>query len=497
MTQQSKKSPNILSIDIGTSSVRAMVFDKNAGPVDGLSVQESYKIRVDADGTSEVDADFLVDLVSSCVDDILKKAASASVDITAVALSVFASTMVGIDKNDKPITTLTTYADTRSKDALDELRKKLEQIDAYDLTACPIHTAYWPGRFLWRKRIDAARYKNVKQWLSFSDYLFLKLFGSALTSLSVASWTGLLNRQSLTWDEKLLNILGIKAGSLARLTDASQSIQGLIKPFSARWPALADVPWFPAIGDGAAANIGSGCVSNKSIAVTIGTSSAVRTIPNHELKSIPQGLWCYRIDKNRPLLGGALTEGGNVFAWFNETFGIDEKGDLESAVARMAPASHDLVILPILAGERSPGWNPRMKGAIYGLSLATSPADILRACLEGVALRIGRIFQLIKPQVPDTARIVISGGALLKSPAWLRIVTDVLGRDVHVSPIEEASARGAAMLALESLGIIKNVSEIPVKYQSIIHPDMKNHQLYQKEMSKQQEFYEQLSKMKE
>ena len=114
----------------------------------------------------------------------------------------------------------------------------------------------------------------------------------------------------------------------------------------------------------------------------------------------------------------------------------------------MAPDSHGLTFLPLLSGERGPGWSDRAGATIEGLTLATTPLELLRAGLEAVALR----FAMLDADLPGEQTVVATGGGLVNSPAWTQIIADALGRPVAHSGVDEGSSRGAAVLALEALG---------------------------------------------
>src|SRR5205807_5529869 len=126
----------------------------------------------------------------------------------------------------------------------------------------------------------------------------------------------------------------------------------------------------------------------------------------------------------------------------------------EHELAALEPDSHGLSVLPLWGGERSPGWADNARGAIVGLRLHTRPVEILRACLEAVALRFGELDRILLEAMPSGREVVATGGALLHSPTWLQIMADVLGRPVLASAEPEASSRGASLLALETLGLL-------------------------------------------
>ena len=486
------ETPLILAIDIGTSSVRAVLFDRLGRAVEGTEVRQAHEIRTTAAGASETDADALLNLVWLCIDGVLEQAGSLSTQIAGVATCTFVSNVLGVDDAGQAITPLTTYADTRAAGDVADLRAEFDEAAVHDRTGCHFHPSYLPARFRWLARVHPDLFQQVARWVSIGEYLELKLFGEAAVSCSVASWTGLLDRRRLVWDEPLLAALPISEEQLSPLTDVSVPRQGLRGEFAARWPALRDVPWFPAVGDGATANIGSGCVSPARVALTVGTSSAMRVVVSGPVAYVPDGLWCYRVDGRRSLPGGALTEGGSVFEWMTETLQVGNLAELEPALAAMEPDAHGLTVLPFLAGERSPGWAGHARATIHGLSLSTTPLDVLRAGLEAVAYRIALVFDLLRPLLPADPQVVASGGALLSSPAWLQIMTDVLGRPVAVSEVEQASARGAALLALEALGVLDDVADAPAFVGDVHQPDAGRHVRYREAMERQWDLYERL-----
>jgi gluconokinase len=318
-----------------------------------------------------------------------------------------------------------------------------------------------------------------------------RLFGRSRVSFSVASWSGLLNRHRLTWDAALLAALGVRPDQLSQLVDVDAPLQGLIGPYAARWPALRDVPWFPAIGDGAAANIGSGCTSSDRVALTIGTTGAIRVVQT-EVPRVPPGLWCYRVDRQHALLGGATSEGGNVYAWLRRTQQLPDVAATEAALGALAPDSHGLTVLPFFAGERSPNWAGNVQATLHGLTLATTPIEMLRASLEAVAYRFAVIEQRICERPDCDHRMVASGSALLSSPAWMQIFADVLGRPVVASAEAEATSRGTALLALHALGVLPAIDAVPAADGAVYEPDGVRHAVYQAAIARQSWLYDRL-----
>jgi gluconokinase len=287
----------------------------------------------------------------------------------------------------------------------------------------------------------------------------------------------------------VLAALELDPDRLTPLADLDAPLVGLRPEFARRWPTLSTVPWVPALGDGACSNIGAGCTRPDRAALMVGTSGAMRVSWPTDAVAIPAGLFCYRVDRRRILLGGALSNGGSVHAWLTRILRLDSPEVVERELDAMPPDTHSLTVLPFLAGERSPGWVAEARAAIVGLSLATRPVDIVRAGLETVAYRFALVHERLREACPDAGVLVATGGALLASPAWTQIMADVLGVPVVPSLEPEASARGAALLAFEALGILPSVDAVPTRLGTPVIPDPTRHARYRAGLARHRELY--------
>jgi gluconokinase len=328
---------------------------------------------------------------------------------------------------------------------------------------------------------------RVARWGSFGEFLEIALFGGpARTSVSMASGTGLLDQETLRWAPAALAAADVEEDRLFPLCDRDEPCQGLLPRWGRRWPALRGVPWYPAVGDGAASNVGSGCVTEDRIALNLGTSAAMRIATTRPGRP-PRGLWRYRIDRQTALLGGALSEGGNVHAWCREVLRLGTDEEVDAALGSMPADAHGLTVLPFLAGERAPGWRAGRRGAITGLGLDTTALEIARAMLESVALRLALVYEKLGPLAARDHAIVASGGAAASSRVWPQIVADALGRPVGIAREEEATSRGAAILALGAAGLLRDpaaASDVPV---DIVAPDPARHARYRTALARQRE----------
>jgi gluconokinase len=494
ITADRAEGPLILAIDIGTSAVRVLVFDRLGRAPANACWRKTYEIRTSKGGASEVDADGLLQIVWAGIDAVLEEAGPLEKEMVGVAACTFVGNIMGIDRKARPLTPIFTYADTRAEEQVPRLRIEFDEAAVHARTGCHFHSSYLPARFRWLEGTRPELVRRVARWVSLGEYLALKLFGQTSVSYSTASWTGLLDRHRLVWDAPLLAALPADASQLSPLADISRPQQGLLPEFAARWPSLRDLPWFPAVGDGAAANIGSGCISSSRVALTMGSTTAIRAVTKGTVEVLPEGLWCYRVDRDRSLPGGALSEGGNIFAWMKQALQLGNAAGLEHRIAGLRPDGHGLTLLPFLTGERAPGWQGQARATIHGICLATTPVEILRAGMEAVAYRIAMVLDRLGSLLPPDFQIVAGGGAVRNSSVWLQIIADVLDRKIEVSSIREPSARGAALLAFEALGFVDNLEDIPDFIGHACYPDSERHAIYRRALERHQELYEKLVK---
>lgn len=483
------KPPFILSLDIGTSSVRALLFDRHGHPLEGSLARATYPLHTAPDGTVETSVEAIFAALCACLDTLQTTHADALANVAAVGMCTLAATIVGLDERHQPITPLYLYADTRPTSDADTLRHTLDERATFQRTGTPFHPAYLPARVRWLRRTQPHLAARIHRWASIGAYLMWQLFGELRISLSSASWLGLLNRHTLTWDTALLDTLPLSPDALPTLTDIDTPLRGLREPWASRWPALRHIPWLPPIGDGAAANVGSGCITPEHIALTVGTSSALRFITATPPEALPWGLWCYRVNRWLALIGGALSEGGNILKWAQRTLALAPTA-LQDLLTTRPPDVHGLTILPFWAGERSPGWHADARATIHGLTLAHTPADIAQAIVEAIAYRWAAIFDLMRPFVPDNAVIMGGGGALRHLPAWAAIAADILERPLGLPAIAEPSARGVALLALDTLGIMPLEMAPPPRVVAFHKPRPERSARYRQARQRQQRFYE-------
>ena len=435
--------------------MRALAYDPAANPVNGISARRSHRYVSAQNGFVEADPERLFGMVVECVDEALAQAATSGAAFEGVSLCTFWHGLVGVRSGGDVTTPILTWADTRAASQAERLKRDLDAEAVRQLTGCALHPSYFPSKLAWWREVEPEVFARVDWWCTMGELCHQRFFGTRRCSYSMASGSGLLDRAALKWDPELLRVLRVPPARLSELCDLDAPSRGLVETFAARWPALKDVPWFPALGDGACSNIG--CEAGRRPVLMIGTTGAFRIVRERPQTGprvpVPPGLWGYLLDRTRLLLGGVLGDGGNLAEWMSGTLALgNDKDGIDEALLAASPAGHGLTVLPFLTGERSTGWNPLARGAVIGLRPHTSGLDILQAGLEAVAYRFAAVKERLREAAPVDAQVIATGGALIASGAWCQIIADVLELPVALSPVEEASSRGAALLALEALG---------------------------------------------
>lgn len=479
---------SLLVIDLGSSSVRALLFDDGARLIKGAICSRKHDFITDHDGKAEANADHLRALVEACLDDILTHPAAKS--IAAVGMASFAGNWLGVDAQGRACTPVLTYADTRGRSEIGGLAQRLAASPGayHQATGSFIHPAYFPAQYSYMKKADAHAVRQIRRISDIGGYLYRHWFGrEAPISYSLASWSGLLWTERLCWQWDFIGqLLGDELlDQLPALADFDACQIGLADAYAGRWPQLRGAPFFLALGDGAVANLGSGAVDARHIALTIGTTSALRVVSRRG--TLPDGLWRYLVCDGMPLVGGATSEGGNVYQWAVEELGLDQ-ASRNALLHQRRPDQHRLTVLPLIAGERSPGWQSDASGTIHGIRRSTSKLDIMQAQLEAVAIRLSLIFDQLKS---GDSEVMAGGGALRSSPAWAQMIADAFNAPIQLLAEAEITGRGVALLLRNRLHGVP-LDAVPPRVNRVLRPNPDHAPVYQAARARQLDLYRRL-----
>jgi len=472
----------VLAIDIGTSSIRATLYRPSLQPV-RQGTQIRYSWRTGSDGSVEAAPSAIERAVAQAIDGALD---GVKTRVDAVALGAFWHSLLGVDGQGRPVTSVIPWSDTRSARQVQSLRERLDERAIHARTGCRLHQTYWPARLRWFAEHDARTFRRVRRWMSLPAFLQRRWLGRDAESVSQASGTGMFlhDGSGWGWDSELCAACDVTPDQLGAIVDLDDQNAEPTAAIARRWPQLRGARWIPAAADGALDNVGAGCTTGGRAALMIGTSGALRKIWTTDTAPVvPFGLWRYWLDRRRVVVGGALSNGGNLNAWMRQTLGLQDDKGLDLRVGRLQPDAHGLTMLPFLAGERSPDYIPDARAVIAGLRLATTREEIFRAGLESVGYEfLDVLTELVT--VSAVTRLVATGGALTSSLVWPQLLADVLGRQIALPRATELTSRGAAIIGFEQLGIPLRKAEPGIL--RVLHPDARSHAVYREAAARQQ-----------
>src|SRR5438128_539014 len=340
----------VLAIDIGSSSTRTALFDQSARRIDETAASQQYSVRYSPDGGAELSPFILRRAAQHCCSQTLRKYRVSpilkEIPITTSGGSALWHGLLGLDRQYRPITPIFTWADSRAANDAARLRERFLERQTQVRTGCMLRSTFWPAKLLWLKRTRPQLFRRVAIWASPTDWIFRELFGAIGCSASMASATGLYNLHGKIWDNELREICALRPEQLSDIREIAGRV--------GRAPReLQDAKIFTAIGDGAASNLGSGADGEGTVAINIGTSAAVRIIQTNRQAartSLPFGLFRYIVDPERSVIGGAVSNAGNLRQWCLRTLRLEENaGQIDRALSRTAAAADRLIILPFWA----------------------------------------------------------------------------------------------------------------------------------------------------
>jgi gluconokinase len=448
--------PVILALDIGTSSTRSAIYDAKGNRLMATTAQFTYSLLTGPDGRAELRPADLDRAMARALEKTLKawRKLKSPAPIAGIGVSCLWHSLLGLDAKGRAITPVYTWADSRCRKEAQLLRKNRGEEVLHARTGCMARTSFWPAKLLWLRKTKSGLFRKVVRWVSPAEWIQERWCGTATASLSMASGTGLLDARTLRWHQPLLRRCGLDETRLNPISDAPSVIS---RAGARHFPELSNLPWYPAIGDGAASNLGSGAVASGIAAINVGTSAALRVVvetePAVREPLAPFGLFAYRIDARWRLMGGAVSNAGNLRAWAIRELKLPaDPAVIEKLLSARSGPVEKLTLLPFWIAERAPTWPEELPSAVIGITQATRALDLLQALQEATYHRLAQIAEAVEKAAHRKLAFIVSGG-IQHSAGSLQRLADVLGRSVYASTEPEASLRGAACFAMEKLGL--------------------------------------------
>jgi xylulokinase len=454
MGETMTQGPYILAHDLGTTGNKATLFAAESGEA-VATVFEGYGTTYAQPNWAEQDpADWQRALYQG-TRRLLAKAAVAPAAIAAISFSGQMQGAVLVDVAGRPLRPAVIWADQRATAQAERIRQVCGAEAIYRLTGHRVSPAYTAAKVLWIKEHQPEVYRRAHRVLQAKDYAAFLLTGRFATDHSDASGTQVFDLAGRAWAGDVLDALGLErhlwpeaqpsTTVIGRVTAEAASASGLV----------AGTPVVIGGGDGACATVGAAAVQAGDVYTYIGSSAWIAVTMREPIIDPQQRIFNFAHLAPGYCFGvGTMQAAGGAYNWLAQILQGEATLRALDAQAATAPVgAGGVLFLPYLLGERSPYWNPLARGAFVGLSMSHGRAEVARAVLEGVAMNLGLILDILREQgVQADAMRLIGGGA--RSSLWRQIVADVYGLPILLPALSaEATSLGAAIAGGVGVGL--------------------------------------------
>ncbi len=462
----------VIGVDIGTTSTKVCVFGargRQRATMLGTHAVE-YPLSTPVPRAAEQDPERIFQAVVVAIRGAVTDAGVKGSDVACVSFSAAMHSVIAVDEHDAPLTPSYTWADNRAAPWAVRVDRDHDGLALYRRTGTPIHPMSPLIKLLWLRHEHPAIWRRARRFIGVKEFVLKRLCGDYVVDHSIASATGLFNLEALDWDAGALSLVELDPSRLSTLVPTTQRMKLVDAAQAHALGLVADTPIVIGANDGVLSNLGVGAIERGAVALTIGTSGAMRTVVDAP-QTDPEGrTFCYALTDRHWVVGGPVNNGGIVLRWVRDEFaaaetetakrlGIDPYDVLTHIAARIGPGSAGLLFHPYLAGERAPLWNADLRGSFFGLAMHHRKEHMIRAVLEGVVMNLHTILPAVEALVGRTKVIKATGG-FARSPMWRQMLADVFDREVVVPESIESSCFGAAMLGLFAIGAMRSLDEV-------------------------------------
>lgn len=455
----------MMGVDIGTTSTKAVLYRETGEIL--ASANHGYDLHTPDNFTAEQDPFEIFMAVKLSIKQAMRDSAVEPEDVSFISFSSAMHSVIAVDSDGFPVTPCITWADNRSAEWSRRIEEELSGHEIYLRTGTPLHPMSPITKIAWLQhdRLDIA--DRVHKYIGIKEYVFYRLFGTYQVDHSIASATGLFNLESLDWDVEAMAAAGITREMLSDLKPTTEIITGCDSQIAREIGIHPDTKFVIGASDGVLSNIGVNAFKEGEVAVTIGTSGAIRTVINEPRTDEKGRIFCYALTEDKWVIGGPVNNGGMVLRWIRDEFAasevetakrlnIDAYQVLTQIASQVPPGADGLLFHPFLAGERAPLWNADVRGSFFGLTLNHKKEHMVRAALEGVIYNLYSVYLALVEVMDSPVKSIKATGGFSKSELWRQMMADIFDESVMVPKSHESSCLGACMLGLYAEGKIES-----------------------------------------
>ncbi len=451
----------IIAHDLGTSGNKATLFS-----VEGALLKSEvvgYPVRYFNGNWAEQDPEDWWQAVCTATKRLLKY-----VDAKEVCAISFSGQMMGclcVNEQGKPLRNAIIWADMRAKEQENALAKKISPKRFYRITGHGLSGSYSLEKLMWIRDHEPEVYQNTYKMLQAKDYIVYRLTGTFATDYSDASGTNALDLNTMEWSEEIIEAAGVRRDLFPDIFPSTYVAGEISKEGKEAIGLAIGTKVVLGGGDGSCASVGAGSIAEGITYNCLGSSSWISTVSKEPFfdEKMRTVTWAHVIP-GLLIPSGTMQTAGAAFSWAKDIFckeemrTAQEKGCsvyelINQEIAEAKAGSNGLVFLPYLLGERCPRWNSHAKGSFTGLKMEHTTGDFMRSVVEGIAMNLSLILDILKQAVPIREMLVVGG--LAQGEIQQQIFADIYGMDIiRLEHLEEATSIGAAVIAGVGAGVL-------------------------------------------
>ncbi|MCC5895417.1 MAG: gluconokinase [Alkalibacterium sp.] len=480
-----------IGVDIGTTSCKAVLFSEKGKNLHQATVE--YPLHTPEPKAAEQDPYEIYEAVILAVQSVMNTSKIERSSLQVISFSAAMHSLIAVDEKGEPLTQTITWADQRSEPYAKMLKDTNGQ-SIYEKTGTPIHPMSPLCKLIWLREEKPAIFNKASRFIGIKEFVFYRLFGEYVVDYSIASATGLFNMRQLNWDKEALETAGISESRLSKIVPTTEIYTHMKTEVADKMSINTDTPVVIGANDGCLANLGVNAIDKGVVAVTIGTSGAIRTVTDKPVSDPKGRIFCYALTENHWVIGGPVNNGGMILRWLRnelcleetkeaESRGIDSYDVMTEKMSSIRAGSNGLIFHPYLAGERAPSWNANAKGSFYGLALHHKKEHMMRAVLEGINMNLYMVLLALEEVIGIPEKVHATGG-FANSTVWRQMLANIFNQEVHVPESVESACLGAVVLGRYAIGDIDNLSDVKfmVETTEINHPEPEEVAIYEELM---------------
>lgn len=483
----------ILTFDIGTTAVKACLFDDRLALIENATIE--YELITEKNLYVELEAETYWSGIRSCVRKILAASPEAAVRVRGIGTTTQGETLIPVDVNGNALRRAIVWLDGRAVEESATIRAMFDEKAFYAKTGIPDCNGLCPvSKLLWIKNNEPELYAKTHKFLLLEDYIIMRLTGEFVTEKSLLSTTGYFDIASDTVWEEMLSRIGLDKGKIPEALECGILVSKILPEVAGELGLNGDIGIITGAMDQTAGALGAVNIAPGLLSETTGTALSIALSCEHPDFSHASRLTIYRhVSKGRYLYIPICMTAGIVLKWFKDEFCADlsleaeAKGesvyDLMGELAASTPlGANGLVLIPYFTGVTQPDNNPAARGVFMGVGLDTKRRHFIRAIFESIAFMLRENIELLESITGVRIAEVRSLGGGSKSRIWSRIKADVTNKMICTMAESECASLGAAILVAVALGDFTSVTEAAIasnKVTNSLQPKIENCQQYE------------------